>query len=314
MIVYPSIDPARASTTCWPASPGRSKPTIAAWGAISIASAPTRCWRARATWIGKPPPIPARSRCANSLANRSAPWKCSSTATVPPELDAWFEHAVDCCAFLAWRLSSQGASIHFRSNGYDLRQPEEGDIYTILKYLALVYPQKASGPEAPLDDTSYKIVFTPSPRQFIEAGWMDARLLSPDVLPLPPGGQRRPGSRIETGGINRCRRIPTRQFLGDRAPWEVIDETAGRLKRSVRLAWPRAPSIPPRPESGAPRQIVCHLADCEIVFAFRLRQALSQENHVIQPFDQDPWATTLRCLRPATALAVFMPCEIGMSA
>jgi uncharacterized protein (DUF58 family) len=107
---------------------------------------------------------------------------------VPPELDAWFEHAVDCCAFLAWRLSSQGASIHFRSNGYQLRQPEDGDIYTILKYLALVYPQRASGPEAPLDDTSYKIVFTPSPRLFAEAGWMDARLLAPDVLPIPARG------------------------------------------------------------------------------------------------------------------------------
>jgi uncharacterized protein (DUF58 family) len=112
---------------------------------------------------------------------------------IPPHLDAWFEHAVDCCAFLAWSLSSQGTSIHFRSNGYDLRQPEEGDIYTILKYLALVYPQKASGPEAPLDDTSYKVVFTPSPRQFSEAGWMDARLLYPDVLPLPvtAGGPER---------------------------------------------------------------------------------------------------------------------------
>ena len=60
---------------------------------------------------------------------------------VPHELDAWFEHAVNCCAFLAWRLSTQGASIHFRSNGYEFRQPEDGDIYTILKYLALVYPQ-----------------------------------------------------------------------------------------------------------------------------------------------------------------------------
>ena len=104
---------------------------------------------------------------------------------IPPQLDAWFEHAVDCCAFLAWRLSSQGASIHFRSNGYDVRQPEEGDIYTILKYLALVYPQRSSEPEAPLDDASYKIVFTPSPRQFADAGWMDARVLSPDALPLP---------------------------------------------------------------------------------------------------------------------------------
>jgi hypothetical protein len=104
---------------------------------------------------------------------------------IPHALDPWFEHAIDCCAFLAWRLSSQGAAIHFRAQGFDLRQPEDGDIYTILKYLALVYPQGANAPEAPLDDTSYKIVFTPSPRVFRDAGWMDARIVSPDVLPAP---------------------------------------------------------------------------------------------------------------------------------
>jgi len=104
---------------------------------------------------------------------------------IPPELDSWFERAIDCCAFLAWRLSNQGASIHFRSNGFDLRQPEEGDIYTILKYLALVYAQPASTLEAPLDDTSYKIVFTPSPRRFTEAGWIGARVIDPDALPVP---------------------------------------------------------------------------------------------------------------------------------
>jgi uncharacterized protein (DUF58 family) len=111
---------------------------------------------------------------------------------VPPGLEAWFEHAIDCCAFLAWRLSCQGASIHFRSNGYEFRQPQDGDIYTILKYLALVYPQHAEAPEGPLDDSHFKIVFTPSPQAFREAGWLDARLLAPDVLPLP-GGERNIG-------------------------------------------------------------------------------------------------------------------------
>jgi uncharacterized protein (DUF58 family) len=107
---------------------------------------------------------------------------------VPPEMDAWFEHAINCCAFLAWSLSNHGAAIHFRSNGYQFRQPEDGDIYTILKYLALVYPQVGTGPEPPLDETSYKIVFTPSPRRFQDAGWMGARVLGPDVLPVPPVG------------------------------------------------------------------------------------------------------------------------------
>ena len=106
---------------------------------------------------------------------------------VPQSLDAWFEHAVNCSAFLAWRLSSNGISIHFRSNGYVFRQPEDGDIYTILKYLALVYPQAANSPEGPIDESSYQIVFTPSPQKFSEAGWVRARLLAPDELPVPPG-------------------------------------------------------------------------------------------------------------------------------
>jgi Protein of unknown function DUF58 len=105
---------------------------------------------------------------------------------IAPEFDAWFEHAISCCAFLAWRLSTQGIAIHFRSNGYVFRQPEDGDIYTILKYLALVYPQRIGVMDAPFDDVSYKIVFTPSPRRYLEAGWEDARILTPELLPIEP--------------------------------------------------------------------------------------------------------------------------------
>jgi hypothetical protein len=43
---------------------------------------------------------------------------------------------VDCCAFLAWRLAGKAVGIHSRTQDFNLRLPEEGDIYTILKYLA----------------------------------------------------------------------------------------------------------------------------------------------------------------------------------
>jgi len=101
---------------------------------------------------------------------------------IPPELDAWFEQAVECCAFLAWRLSNRGTSIHFRAQGFNFRQPQDGDIYTILKYLALVYPQRGNSPEAPLEETGYRIVFTPSPDPFREAGWMGATMVGPETL------------------------------------------------------------------------------------------------------------------------------------
>jgi len=109
---------------------------------------------------------------------------------IPPEFDPWFDHAVDCCAFLAWRLAEQGASIRFRSAGFAIRQPEEGDIYAILKYLALASQQAAGPPGPPFDETSYKLVFTPSPRKFQDAGWMGARILDPGLLPLPSGAGR----------------------------------------------------------------------------------------------------------------------------
>lgn len=102
---------------------------------------------------------------------------------LPRQHDAWFERAVDCCAFLAWSLSSRGAAIHFRSNGFQFRQPEDGDIYGILKFLALVYPQSNQTPEPPLDDTSYKVVFTASSQRFRDSGWMGARMLDPEALP-----------------------------------------------------------------------------------------------------------------------------------
>ena len=104
---------------------------------------------------------------------------------VGPEHDQWFEHAIDCCAFLAWSLSNRGAAIHFRSNGFQFRQPEDGDIYAILKYLALVYAQPAT-PEPPMEETSYKIVFTAAPRRFLDAGWMGARMLGPEAFRISP--------------------------------------------------------------------------------------------------------------------------------
>jgi uncharacterized protein (DUF58 family) len=107
---------------------------------------------------------------------------------IPIEHDPWFEHAVECCAFLAWSLAGGGTSLLLRSQAVHLRLPEDGDIYTILKFLALVAPQRGDTPEAPADDNSYKIVFTPAPARFLDLGWSSARLFTPADLPLPAAG------------------------------------------------------------------------------------------------------------------------------
>lgn len=97
---------------------------------------------------------------------------------------------------------------------------------------------------------------------------------------------------------------PYASNLAGKDPLKVISETPGQLERiskniGKRIDEPRAPG------KWSAREIVCHLADCETVFAFRIRQTLAEENHTIQPFDQDQWAKNYSGSTVAEALAVF---------
>ena len=66
-----------------------------------------------------------------------------------------------------------------------------------------------------------------------------------------------------------------------------------------------APAASPAPGKWSVRDIIAHLADCEIVFAFRLRQTLAEQHPVIEPFDQDHWAAPYSHYDARTALAAF---------
>src|SRR5690349_9698969 len=90
---------------------------------------------------------------------------------VPHELEDWFERAVECCAYLAWSLWQMGAGVRFRSQQVDIRVPEEGDLYAILKYLALVFPQAGRLAEAPADESGFQIVLSAAPGRFRDLGW-----------------------------------------------------------------------------------------------------------------------------------------------
>ncbi len=103
----------------------------------------------------------------------------------PAQLAEWFERAVDCCAFLAWRVSERAARIHFRTQEFDLHLPEEGDIHVILKYLALVAPRRLKAPGPAGDERTFQIAITASPERLIEAGWVSARLLGPEAFEAP---------------------------------------------------------------------------------------------------------------------------------
>lgn len=49
----------------------------------------------------------------------------------------------------------------------------------------------------------------------------------------------------------------------------------------------------PTPEKWSVRQIVCHLADTQIVIAMRIRLILAENNPTLGAFDQDAWANNL---------------------
>ena len=98
---------------------------------------------------------------------------------------------------------------------------------------------------------------------------------------------------------------PYASFVGSREPREVVETTPLELHRlagrigSTRMAAPRAPG------KWSARDILSHLADCEIAFGFRLRQVLAEDRHVMQPFDQDKWAAPYAQMDANAALQLF---------
>jgi hypothetical protein len=98
---------------------------------------------------------------------------------------------------------------------------------------------------------------------------------------------------------------PYASFLGTRDPRHVIASTSAHLTRLIHTLGDARTDVSPAPGKWSPREILCHLADCEMVFAFRLRQTLAEPHHVIQPFDQDLWAAHYSAYDVESALAVF---------
>jgi hypothetical protein len=83
---------------------------------------------------------------------------------------------------------------------------------------------------------------------------------------------------------------PYASHMGDRTAMDLISETPRRLAELVDTIGPARLEVSPAPGKWSARDIVAHLADAEVAFAFRLRQTLAEDHHVIQPFDQDLWA------------------------
>jgi uncharacterized damage-inducible protein DinB len=98
---------------------------------------------------------------------------------------------------------------------------------------------------------------------------------------------------------------PYASFLGDKNPTEVITATAGTLQSIVSSLSSEQLNRQPAAGKWSIREVISHLADCEVVFAYRIRQTLAEPHHVIQPFDQDVWARPYAAYSTQAALATF---------
>ena len=98
---------------------------------------------------------------------------------------------------------------------------------------------------------------------------------------------------------------PYDKFLDGRPLEEILSATPDAVSALLAKMGAAKAATAPAPGKWSPAEIVCHLADCEVAFGFRLRQTLAEPGHTIQPFDQDKWAPPYVGIAAADALAAF---------
>lgn len=96
-------------------------------------------------------------------------------------------------------------------------------------------------------------------------------------------------------------------LVGDGEPNHILRETLSALPRAVGGLSPSEIRRPEAPGKWSVAQILQHLADSEVVWAWRLRVILAQNRPPITGYDQDLWATRLRYeeSEPAESLEQF---------
>jgi uncharacterized damage-inducible protein DinB len=83
---------------------------------------------------------------------------------------------------------------------------------------------------------------------------------------------------------------PYARFLQQEDPLTIIATTTDRFEQLIATATREQLEFRPSPKKWSVRDILCHLADTETAYAFRLRQTVAEAHHRIQPYNQDAFA------------------------
>jgi uncharacterized damage-inducible protein DinB len=82
-------------------------------------------------------------------------------------------------------------------------------------------------------------------------------------------------------------------LVGDRDPVLVLRETPDRLAALIKSLTVQAAATPEAPQKWSIAAVLQHLADAEVVWAYRLRMVLAQDRPRIIGYDQDRLAARL---------------------
>lgn len=96
-------------------------------------------------------------------------------------------------------------------------------------------------------------------------------------------------------------------LLGDRDPIQVLRDTPSALTRAIGGLSPSRLRQAERPGKWSITQVLQHLADSEVVWAWRMRLILAQTRPPLTGYDQDLWAERLGYSEadPADAIELF---------
>jgi hypothetical protein len=78
-------------------------------------------------------------------------------------------------------------------------------------------------------------------------------------------------------------------LLGNRDPLDVLRATPAALERTVNTLSAEQIRRPEAPGKWAIRDVLQHLADSELVWAYRVRVVLAQDRPPLSGYDQDLW-------------------------
>ena len=99
---------------------------------------------------------------------------------------------------------------------------------------------------------------------------------------------------------------PYAGYLDGRDVVEILRATPAELQQLIGGKTVEQMDAPTAPGKWSLREILAHLADCELVWAWRIRQALETPGAMVAAFDQDVWATRYAAYSAELSLRTFL--------